>query len=100
VLEAFEMHEPGVLAHRLLALGARHSLFLEAVGNVAGDGAPGKERVALEDDAALRPGAGDRVVVEQDLARARREKTADQVEQRALAAAARADDGDELVRVD
>ena len=56
-----------------------------------------KQRIALEHDAAIGPRPGDRPAAQADLARGRLHESADEIEQGALAAAARPDDGDELV---
>src|SRR2546425_3726014 len=68
----------------------------QAPADVALDGPPGKERELLEDHAAIRPRPGDLAAVDADLTGIRRDEAAENVEQGALAAAARADDRDEL----
>jgi hypothetical protein len=54
----------------------------------------------LEDDTAIRSWPGDRAAAQTQAARARPQEAADQVQQSALAAAARPNDGDELVFAD
>ena len=101
VCEAFEADEARCARRRIRSRSARvHAALLEPECDVAGDRQPREQRIALEHDAAFRPGAADRRAFEQQLARARRQEAADEVEQGALAAAARADDRDELVAVD
>src|SRR5262249_6914371 len=68
----------------------------EAPGDVAGDRLPGKEREFLEHHAAVGPGAVDQPTVNTDRSGVGRDEAPHDVEQRALAAAARADDRDEL----
>src|SRR5207245_1892404 len=63
---------------------------------VAAHGAPREERELLEDHAAVRPRPDDLAAVDTDLSGVRRDETSQNVEQGTLAAAARADDGDEL----
>ena len=63
-------------------------------------GQPREQRIALEHDAAIVSGAADRPVAKPYLAGGRLQESADQIEQRALAATARPDDRDELVRFD
>src|SRR5205085_6782578 len=98
--EALEVDQADVLGDDAIALRLGNALFLEPVADVPGDGSPREERVALEDDAAVGPGPRDRRAVQQDPAGARRQEAADEIEQRALAAAARADDGDEFLAGD
>src|SRR5438034_3049254 len=91
------VHHLQVLADGGVDLRARHALGLEAPGDVAGHGAPGKKRELLEHHAAVRAGAADLLAVHADAAAALGlDEAADDVQEGALAAAARADDGDEL----
>ena len=73
---------------------------LELEEHVAKDGTPVEQKVALEHDAHLRVGLGDGPAFDPDVAPRGRDQPGDDGEQRALAAAARADDGDELARRD
>ena len=50
----------------------------------------------LEHESAVRPRTCDDAAVDEDLARRQADQTVHRVEERGLAAAARADDGDEL----
>src|SRR5262249_6833021 len=59
-----------------------------------------KQREMLKDDAAIRAGRGDRLALDEDLAGLRREKTADEIEQRRLAAAGGSEQRYELTRAD
>src|SRR5256712_3630932 len=97
VAEVAEVHHLQVLADGGVDLRARRALGLEAPGDVAGYGAPGKKRELLEHHAAVRAGAADLLAVHPDAAAALGlDEAADDVQESALAAAARADDGDEL----
>ena len=74
----------------------RHALHRKPEPDIVAHRQPGKQRVFLEhhDDAGLRP--RDRLAVERDAAGGQRLESRDQFEQRALAASARPEDGDEL----
>src|SRR5262249_15029202 len=61
---------------------------------------PRKEGEMLEDDAAVRPGPGNRLPSDPDRPLLNRKKAADEVQQRALAAAARSEQRDELAVAD
>src|SRR5262245_32238734 len=94
-----KLREPGELeipVYDRLALGRRRAARLEAPADVAADRAPGEERVFLEHHAPIRPRADDRAAVNADLPGVARDEAAEDVEQGALAAPARADDRDEL----
>ena len=60
------------------------------------DGLPRKQREMLEDDAAIRPRAGDLLAIDQDRTGLHRQKAADKVEQRRLAATGWAEQRDKL----
>src|SRR5215470_1536406 len=96
VLEALEADQLDEGLRALLALGARHALPLEAVKNVGAHRLPGKQREVLEHDAAVGPGASDRLAFDQDAAALDREESTDQIKQRRLAAAGGAEQRQEL----
>lgn len=60
--------------------------------------APGQQGVLLEDDAAVQAGTGDGFAVQQDLSTGGPGKAAEEIQQCRLAAAAGADQDDELAR--
>ena len=78
---------------------ARDARALQPEQDVLAHREPGKQRVFLEHDAAIDARAGDAAAVDQHLAFGG-EKAADDIEQRALAAARRTDDRDELALAD
>src|SRR5919201_2526130 len=82
--------------HYRLDLGAGHALRLEPPGDVAGHGLPREERELLEHHAAVGSRAAHVAPVDADRAAVGGNEAAHDVEERALAAADRADDGDEL----
>src|SRR5260221_13703271 len=90
------MDEVDQLARALLALGARAALLLEPVEDVLPHGLPGIEREILEGDAATGPRPGDGPAGDADAPRLDRQEAAEQVEQCALAAAARPEQREEL----
>src|SRR6266850_1698156 len=97
VAEVAEVHHLQVLADGGIDLRARRALGLEAPADVAGHGAPGEKRELLEHHAAVRAGAVYLLAVHPDAAAALGlDEAAEDVQEGALAAAARADDGDEL----
>src|SRR5467141_2927418 len=97
VAEVAEIHHLQVAVDRRVDPRARPALGLEAPGDVAGHGAPGEKRELLEHHAAVRAGAADLLAVHPDAAAALGlDEAAEDVQEGALAAAARADDGDEL----
>ena len=98
--EARKMHEIEIVGGLGDALGPRQSLHLERPSDVLDGGEPGKQRELLEHHAAIGAGWPDRGAVEAQFAAARRLEAADDVQERALAAAGRAHDGNELVLVD
>ena len=80
-----------------LDLGGVDAGAAQAEGDVVAHGEPGKRRILLEHHAdAVRHLAGDRLVLERDGALGRRAQARDQVQQRGLAAAGRADHREEL----
>ena len=98
-LEARELDERQHAAHALAALRARHPPHVEAERHVVEDRQMREERVALEDHpeaAALGWQGVEALVVEPDLAGARRQQPGEQVEGGGLAAARGAEEGDEL----
>src|SRR5262249_45833723 len=80
----------------LFALRSRHAAHLEAVIDVLRDRQPGEQRVFLEHDAAVDAGTGDGLAADLDYAAVGGNESAQDVKQRALAAARRPDDRDEL----
>jgi len=97
--EARKMHEIEIVGGPGEALGLRQPFHLERPRDVLDGGEPGKQRELLEHHAAIGAGRPDRGAVEAQLAAARGLEAADDVQERALAAARRPDDGDELVLV-
>src|SRR5262249_54575966 len=67
-----------------------------AIGDVVRGREPGEQRGALKDHHAIRAWANDRPAPAQDLAAVQPQITREQRQDRALAAAARTDDADEL----
>ena len=97
------MREPGqrqIFAGNLVALGLRHAAHLRTEPDIVEHGFPGEQGKRLEYDTALRAGPNDRLTVEQDLAAGIGNEAGDHVEDRGLAAAGRADDGNELALLD
>ncbi len=80
----------------LLALVAGEPHPLEAVEDVGAHALPGKQREVLEHDAAVGARRADRLALDQDLAGLGRQEAADQIEQRRLAAAGRAEQREEF----
>src|SRR6185369_13158650 len=81
---------------RGLDLFARHTLRFQAPGDVAGHRAPRKQREFLEHHAAVRARRADRLALDADHAALGLDESAQDVQERALAAAARPDHGDEF----
>lgn len=82
------------------AFGLADATHLQAELDVLPHRHPGKQRILLEDDAALRAGRFDRPAAEAQAPLRGSEKPGDHVQQGALAAAGRPDDADELARSD
>ncbi len=80
---------------RCAALLRRERAVFEPVEDVAADGEPGKQRIFLEHHPAIDAGTRDRLAVDVNVA-LRRNEAANDVEERALAAAGGADDRHEL----
>ena len=74
--------------------------LVDGQADVLEDGQPRQQRVVLEHDAAVRPGPGDRLAVQRDRAGVGRDQPGDQRDERRLARARVADDGDELAALD
>ena len=88
---------------RALDLGLRHAVLLQAEGDVVLDRHVREERVGLEHHVDRPPvgrHAGEVLPVEQDLARGRLLEAGEHAHQRGLAAAGRAEQGEELALVD
>ena len=100
VLEAAEAEEAEEVPRLAPALGGADAAHLERVLDVLERRAPREERVLLEDvgDLRVRPGHAGRV--DEGLAAGGLGQAADDVEQHRLAAAARADERDELAPAD
>src|SRR5579875_1620582 len=96
VLEPAETDEIDEGAGAPLALIPRYPLFFKTVKNILQNRLPGKQGKVLKDNATVGTGAGNRLAFDQDRAGLDRQKAADQIEQCALAAAARAEQRDEL----
>src|SRR5262249_26742495 len=100
VLEAIEPDQVDEGLRPLLAFLPRKSHSLQAVEHIAAHCLPRKQREMLKDDAAIRAGRGDRLALDEDRAGLRREETADEIEQRRLAAAGGSEQRYELTRAD
>src|SRR6185312_92039 len=96
ILEAFQMHEIDQLLRPSLALGLGHALLLEAVEHVLLHGLPRKERVILEDNAAIGSGLRHPLAADRDTAALDRQEPAEKIEKRALAAARGPEQRDEF----
>src|SRR5262249_11960726 len=96
VLEALQPDGADKSLDGLFAPLARRSAHLEAVADILRDGQPRKERILLEDDAAIDTWAGHRLAIDLDGPAVRADKASKNVEERAFAAAGRSDDSDEL----
>ena len=97
VLETAEAHHVDVGGDDLLALGLGQALLLEPEFDVLRHRQPGKERVGLEDHAAVGAGSAHLAAVEEHAAAGRPVEPGDDAQQRRLPAAGRAEDGDEIV---
>src|ERR1019366_2968244 len=78
----------------------REALELEGEFDVVAEGEPRKEGGILEDDGAVRTGTGNFDIGAADLSGSRLRQARDQVQNRGLAAAGRAEKTDELARGD
>src|SRR5262249_39276910 len=94
--ETDDFHQP---ADNPLALRRGRALAFEAEGDVVVHREPRKKRVFLEDDPTVGTWTLDESAIDDDLA-IRAEESADDIEKRALAAAGRADNRNELAFVD
>ena len=84
----------------LVALRLGHAALAQAEGDVLAHGQPGKQRVGLEHHAAVGARAGHLASVEHHASAGRAIEAGDDAQQRGLAAAGRAEDGDEVVVAD
>src|ERR1700730_16186583 len=96
MLEPFEPDGANEPAHRLLALAPWHSRHFEAIADVLRHGEPGKQRIFLKHHAAVGARARHRFAADLDHSAVGTNETAQDIKERALAAAGRADDGDEF----
>src|SRR5262245_31210 len=96
VLKALQPDRADKPLDGLVAPLARRSAHLEAVADILRDRQPRKQRILLEDDAAIDTWTGHRLAIDLDDPAVRTDKAAENVEERALAAAGRSDNGDEL----
>jgi hypothetical protein len=95
--EFLELHQLELLVRDLLALGLAHAFHLQAEGHVAERRAPWEQLgKILEHHAAIEAVTGDRFAADADLTGAGEEKARDDIEQRRLTAAGRADDAEEF----
>ncbi len=98
-LQALESDDIEELEHPLAALAARHPLQLQPEGDVVVDRHVREERVLLEDHVdrpAVRRDGGDVLPLQDDATLVRRLEAGDHPERRRLAAAARAEQREEL----
>ena len=96
MLEAFESDGANEPAHRLLPLAARHPRHFEAIADVLSHGEPGKQRVFLKHHPAVGARARHRFAADLDRSAVGANEPAQDIKERALAAAGWADDGDEF----
>src|SRR4029079_444707 len=99
-LEAGEPDHVDQLSADGAALVCRHALQFEAKLDVALHRAPRQQPELLKHHGAVGAGAGDRLAVQADLAGVRLDQAKQHVEERALAAAGRADDRKEFAFAD
>jgi hypothetical protein len=99
VLEAGEADHLDEPARGRFPFRQRYPLRLKTIENIPPYRQPGKQRIFLEDDAAIRSGAGNAPAVDTHLALGV-DEAADDVEQGALATAGWADDRDEFAVLD
>ncbi len=95
--EVVETDHRKQLLHALAGLGLVQALHLDREHDVLLDRAPGQQHRALKHHADVPPGRLHRRAVEDDVALCHVEQAGENLEQRALAAAGRADDGHELL---
>jgi hypothetical protein len=100
ILEMGEADERDEFIGDLDALFLRNVLHLERPHDVAHDSPPGIERIFLKQHAAIGTWLGDPLTIERHGAAVDRFEPAEHVQERALAAAGRPDDGDEFAVVD
>src|SRR3954453_10754013 len=84
----------------LVSLRLGHATLAQAEGDVLAHRQPGKQRVGLEHHAAIGAGAGHLASIEHHTSAGRAIEAGDDAKQRGLAAAGRAEDGDEVVVAD
>jgi hypothetical protein len=94
--EAGHLDQRQVLLRAFVAHAPRHAQLLQAEGDVLGDVEPREERRILEHDAAIVAGPAYRPIAYQDGAGVGPLEPGDEVEERGLAAAGRADQADQL----
>ncbi|MDT4823688.1 hypothetical protein FQZ97_569240 [compost metagenome] len=90
LVEAGQVHQGEHFAGTSLSLGAGHAGQFQTEGDIAEHVLPGQQGVVLEHHAALGAGAADENAVEADAPGAGADEAGDEVEQRGLAAAGRA----------
>src|SRR5690606_1694087 len=98
-LESGQAHQLEDVAAGLLASGLVHPLHPQPERDVAQDGLPREEGVALEHHAAIRPGGGHLGAADGHRAPGLLDEARDDVEDRRLAAPTGAEDGHELALV-
>src|SRR2546425_5004290 len=96
LLEAVEPDHLDEVLCPLAGLARAHAATLQAVDDIADHGSPGQERGVLEDDRAVGAGPAHHLAVDGDSGGRGPEQAVHDVEERALAAARRPDDGDEF----
>ena len=99
VLLAVQAHERHRLVDAALRLGARHAAHHQAEADVLAHAHMREQGIVLEhhaEAALFRPQVVDAALVEPDAAAGRRQQAGDDVQGRRLAAAGRAEQGDEL----
>lgn len=95
-LKALEADFDDLLARDLLAFRARHAAQLQSEGHVAQHVGPGKQRKVLKYEGPLRSRTVDLLALDPYLAGVVRDQTGDNLEQRRLAATARAEQAAEF----
>jgi hypothetical protein len=102
VCEIGQAHQRHVAVANRISLAGRDTVRVErqAERDVLAHGQPREHAIVLEDDAPIGTGTGDRLAVQQHAARRRLHEACDDIHHRRLAAARRADDGDEFAIAD
>ncbi len=90
----------GLIQRGMLTIRPVKAANIQPQGGIIPDRGPGEQAVILQNQAGLRAGPADRLLVDQEVAAAGLAQPGDEVEQGAFAAAARPDDGPHLAPPD